>query len=310
MPAVGVAILVAILTFLVLRHAEQTRRSGRRLPLYGWAGIGIIAVAEWLLFRRVWFVTIYMTPVCWTGYILAADAAVFSLRGESRLRSRPAGLLAMALTSIPLWLIFEAYNVRLENWTYVGLPLNWWLAALGYGWSFATIVPALLVTADWIEALGIFTGRARPRKPSAATGKVFILAGALMALLPVLLPRTLAPYLFGLVWLAFAFLLEPINARLGLPSILRDLAEGRRARFHSLLSAGWLCGWLWEFWNYWAAAKWVYIFPIFQQAKIFEMPIPGYVGFLPFAVECFAMWQTACWLLHLPSAELAAPATG
>lgn len=306
MPAIGVAVLVASLTFLVLRHCERTR-GGRRLPWYGWLGIAVIALAEWLLFRRVWFVTIYMTPLCWTGYILAADAAVWSLRGESRLRNRPAGFLAMALASIPLWLIFEAYNLRLQNWLYVGLPLNLWVTLLGYGWSFATIIPSLLVTADWIEALGIFPSRGRSWKPSPTTSKAFLLAGVLMALLPVVLPRTLGPYLFGLVWLAFTFLLEPINARLGLPSVLRDLAQGRWARFYSLLSAGWLCGWLWEFWNYWASAKWLYIFPIMQRWKIFEMPVPGYIGFLPFAVECLAMWQTARWLLHLPSAELEAP---
>ena len=54
---------------------------------------------------------------------------------------------------------------------------------------------------------------------------------------------------------------------------------------------------MWEFWNNWAAAKWNYIFPMFQRWKIFEMPAPGYLGFLPFALECFAMYVTAAWLL-------------
>jgi hypothetical protein len=57
-----------------------------------------------------------------------------------------------------------------------------------------------------------------------------------------------------------------------------------------------VCGWLWEFWNNWAAAKWHYVFPIGQGWKIFEMPAPGYLGFLPFALECFVMYVTASWL--------------
>ena len=61
----------------------------------------------------------------------------------------------------------------------------------------------------------------------------------------------------------------------------------------SLLAAGWVCGWFWELWNYWAAAKWHYIFPMFQQWKIFEMLAPGYLGFLPFAWECFVMYISA-----------------
>jgi hypothetical protein len=60
--------------------------------------------------------------------------------------------------------------------------------------------------------------------------------------------------------------------------------------------SGWICGWLREFWNHWAAAKWHYTFPIFQDPKNFEMPASGYPGFLPFAMECFTMYVTAAWL--------------
>jgi len=85
--------------------------------------------------------------------------------------------------------------------------------------------------------------------------------------------------------------------RLGLPSLLSGLEQGRRGRLYSLLVSGWVCGWLWEFWNYWAKAKWLYVFPMFQGWKIFEMPAPGYLGFPPFALECFAMYTFAAWLL-------------
>ena len=78
-----------------------------------------------------------------------------------------------------------------------------------------------------------------------------------------------------------------LNYRFGLPSFLGDLSEGLHTRFWSFLASGWVCGWLWEFWNYWAEAKWHYIFPIFQHAKIFEMPVPGYLGFLRVRARMF-----------------------
>jgi hypothetical protein len=68
---------------------------------------------------------------------------------------------------------------------------------------------------------------------------------------------------------------------------------------YSLLISGWICGWLWEFWNYWAAAKWHYIFPLARRWKIFEMPAPGYLGFMPFALECFVMYVTASSLFQM-----------
>ena len=125
--------------------------------------------------------------------------------------------------------------------------------------------------------------------------------GAACLVVPVAIPVRMGAYLFGLVWVGFALLLDPINYRLGLASLLGDLAEGRRSRLYSLLASGWICGWLWESWNYWAAAKWHYTFPMFQNIKIFEMPAPGYLGFLPFALECFTMYVMAEWVVKLLS---------
>jgi len=47
---------------------------------------------------------------------------------------------------------------------------------------------------------------------------------------------------------------------------------------------------LWEFWNYWALTKWTYTVPFFGNVKIFEMPVLGFLGFPPFAVECWVMY--------------------
>lgn len=120
-----------------------------------------------------------------------------------------------------------------------------------------------------------------------------VVVGVACLLAPCIAPQAMASRLFILVWIGFLFLLDPLNDRLELPSFIADFQQGRRSRFYSLLISGFVCGWFWEFWNYWAAAKWHYVFPMFQQYKIFEMPAPGYLGFLPFALECFVMYVTA-----------------
>lgn len=281
-------------------------RSHRRgLPAYGGAGIALLAIAEWLMFHDIWPVDVYFTPIAWTAYLMIADGMVFAVSGHSRLRDAPRQFLLTALLSIPLWLIFEAYNLRLENWTYVGVPTGWAGAVLGYGWSFATITPAILETADLVESFGWFK-RGRPVQFSVASKNWMIVIGALCLILPVALPLHIGAYLFGLVWIGFVFLLDPINERIGAPSLLRDLASGRHARFFSLFISGWVCGWLWEFWNFWASAKWHYIFPILQRHKIFEMPFVGYLGFLPFALECFVMYSTAMFVMRRDRASAGA----
>ncbi len=114
--------------------------------------------------------------------------------------------------------------------------------------------------------------------------------GALMLVSPFLVPPAVAPYMAAPVWLGFIFLLDPINARLGGESLLADLRAGRRDRLTNLALSGLLCGVLWEFWNYWARAKWHYTVPIMENLKVFEMPVPGYLGFPAFAIECFTMY--------------------
>jgi hypothetical protein len=291
--SIGVVITAVTIGILVARYFRIRRR--REFPAHGWLGIVTLGCAESLLFRGVDPVATYFTPIAWSAYILIADAAVFAITGRSRLRDAPKVLAQMAFLSIPLWLIFEAYNARLRNWTYVGVPQQWPAALLGYAWSFATITPAIFETADLVQAL-------LPAVPiegwkisaAAETAVMFLGAGCLIA--PLAVPRSIAPYLFSLVWLGFLLLLDPLNRRLRLPSFLGDLSDGFARRFYGFLAAGWICGWLWEFWNEWAHAKWHYTFPMFQQLKIFEMPAPGYLGFIPFALECFAMYVTSAWL--------------
>jgi len=291
----GISLTAATVTVLVL---EFLRCRTRPLTARGWAAFGALVAAEFLMFRGVQPVATYFTPIAWSAYIVLADAMVWSIRGKSRIVDEPREFAALAALSLPLWLIFEGYNLRLANWEYTGLP-QWWLARdFGYAWSFMTITPAVLLTADLVESFGWFAGEQPKWKIPRATLGGLTAAGALCLVVPLLLPREAGGYLFALVWVGFVLLLEPANYRLGLPSLLRDWEQGRRSRTYALLVSGWVCGWLWEFWNYWAAARWQYMFPMFQRWKIFAMPAPGYLGFLPFALECSVMVVFARWLIE------------
>ena len=293
MVTLGICITAATVAVLAIEFVRHKRGP---FPIAGWLGVAALAGAEWLMFRGVEPVATYFTPIAWSAYVLIVDSAVFAVTGRSRLRNAPRDFFQMAGLSIPLWTIFEAYNLRLHNWDYTGVPLALFWGLLGYCWSFATITPAILETGELVEAFGWFKRRSE-HVISARASQRMMMAGIACLIAPVAMPPRIGAYLFGLLWIGFYLFLDPLNFRLGLPSLLGDLSEGRVSRLYSLLASGWVCGWLWEFWNYWAAAKWHYIFPIFQRDKIFEMPLPGYLGFLPFALECFVMYVTAAWLI-------------
>jgi len=312
---------------------------------YIFLGLAIMIVSEAATVAGIEPFASWNTPIAWTGFIIFADAVVYRVRGNSWMRSSPREFAALCLVSIPLWLVFESFNLVLRNWHYVGLPENVVLRTAGYAWSFATIWPAIFEGAELISVWR--TGRAgwerlRPRFAAAKqrrgeasasvragggtpaplqkrqagwagqaggagrAGQVTaepVLAsqithpalglptiGALMLASPFLVAPAVAHYLAAPVWLGFVLLLDPINAVRGEESLQRDWRAGQFNRTINLVLSGFLCGGLWELWNYWAHAKWHYTVPIMENLKVFEMPLPGYLGFPPFALECFTMY--------------------
>ena len=55
-----------------------------------------------------------------------------------------------------------------------------------------------------------------------------------------------------------------------------------------------VCGLAWETWNFYAAAKWVYSVPYVHAFQIWEMPLLGFAGYLPFGLECAAVTAWIC----------------
>lgn len=252
-------------------------------------GLLVMVVSQSATFARIEPFYSWNTPIAWTGFILFADSIVWRARGRSWMRSNPREFIFLAVASIPLWLVFEFYNRYIENWYYTGLPENFWLRQFGYAWSFATIWPAIFEAADLID---VWRGEVHSKvNTRTAVSRVPLLlsvaAGAGMLLWPLLWP---SPYLAAPVWLGFILLLDPINAVMGEESLVRDFQRRDDRRAVNLVLSGFVCGLLWEFWNYWAGAKWHYTVPIMENLKIFEMPVPGYLGFPAFALECFTMY--------------------
>ena len=262
---------------------------------YGWLGLLLLLVSEYCMFRRIEPFYSWFYCFAWWSYILLADNLLLRLRGRSLLTGRSGELRTMLPLSVFIWLLFEAYNLALHNWAYEGVPAAIWARWSGYGFAFATVIPGLFITADLIEHL-FFGAGARvaasdhellASTPPADPRRMFLLLGILLSAAPVIWPR----FFFATVWLGPIFLLDPLLEKLGVRSLSLQLAAGDRRRTWSLLAGGLACGLLWEFWNFWAASRWVYSIPYFGNWKMFEMPILGFLGFPPFALECWILYH-------------------
>jgi hypothetical protein len=251
-------------------------------------GLLLLAFAEIFMLQGVEPFASWFYPFAWWSYILIVDGIIFRVQGNSLMLSRRREFLVMIPWSVAFWLFFEMINLRTQNWHYVNVIANLWLRWVGYFISFATVLPGIFETYELLGCLQLYSKvKTRLLIFPKSWLSVFPFLGGLFLLAPLIFPR----YCFPLIWIGGFFLLDPINYLHGSSSLLRDWEKGNFRRLLLLVTAGLICGFLWEFWNFWATSKWVYRVPFFEKFKIFEMPLAGFLGFPPFAVEAFVFYN-------------------
>ena len=231
---------------------------------HGWLGLLLLMGAMACSAAGVGWVRTWFYQLAWWGYILALDGAVRWRNNNSLLRDRRGAFWLMAFVSATFWFGWEMVNLRLNNWHYVGVVpeiLPRWLGAFV---AFATVLPGVLLTYEFLGVLGLKIGsRVRPLSKTAPWQPWFIAVGIIMFALPLIWPRLLFP----MVWGGLIFLLEPINYRRGAKSLMRFWQKGDLSPFVRLLVAGLICGLVWESFNFLAGARWQYAIPYLNRAQ-------------------------------------------
>jgi len=268
----------------------------RKWPLHGCLGVALVAVFWSLNWSLSGLRTHWGFFPLWLGYCLVVDALVLRRKGTSMFARSPVAFAALFVLSAPGWWLFELLNLRAQNWFYQGAEYfsrfeYFLLCTL----SFSTVMPAVFGTAELVGSFG-WTERFRGGPtvaPTRATLVGLFVAGWLMLALLLLWPR----YFFAFLWASVFCILEPINAFLGNRSLLAGTARGDW-RPVAALSAGCLvCGFFWELWNFYSYPKWIYQVPFVDFLHVFEMPLLGYLGYVVFAWELFALYHLAVGLL-------------
>ena len=260
------------------------------LPPHGRIGLALILVfwiVNWALPgpRTHWA----FFPL-WLGYCLTVDSLVVRRTGTSLFARGRLRYLGLFLISAPAWWLFEAINLRTQNWIYIGADsFRPFAYAFWTTLSFATVLPAVFETAELMASfawVGRLSHGPRLQPTRAATGIIFGCGWLTLGLL-LAWPRLFFPF----VWLSIFFILEPLNIWLG----NRNLAEWTSKPDWRPIYALWLgvlsTAFFWEMWNFHSFPKWIYHVPWGDGPRLFEMPLLGYGGYLPFALELHALYH-------------------
>ena len=235
----------------------------------------------------------------WWSYICLLDSIVCFRKG--RFQILKPSLPYLILFSSSYWCIFELINLRMENWFYVNVPEGFWKNLPGYFLSYGTVIPGILLTKETLSPLF----EEVKTRPLPVFPRLSIGLGFLFLLLLFIFPL----YFFPVAWIFLLLITEGYCYLRGFPSFMEQLGRGQAGDVLTTALTGLVCGFLWEVWNTLSVAKWVYSVPFFEGCKLFEMPLPGYLGFVPFALGTvsFANLLTGLRALERPRAVLLLP---
>ena len=283
---------MSCLLFVSHRSLSLKRDSSARpFPWWGWGGL-LLCICAWALAwnRFSWFSILqpYTFVPLWSGYILSVNGVTFRRSGTCLLLGNPARFFLLFPVSAIFWWYFEWLNRFVQNWYYAGVDD---FSALAYvlhaTLCFSTVLPAVLSTVDLLATF--FTPAdhyhpdAVPRLSPGVWTSRFLLVG--MAVILAALP--LAPdQLFPFVWVAPLLIIVGMQGIVGRQTIFASFFRGNWRPVLLPALAGLICGFFWEMWNWKSLAHWQYSIPYVDRYHIFAMPILGYLGYLPFGLEC------------------------
>ncbi len=248
-------------------------------------GLSMVILTFWGAVNHVSLFYAHTYPFAWYGLIVFLDGLLWWRWNEGLILARPREFVTLLFWSAVFWFLFEILNLRLQNWYYAGATSEaLWSHAETY-LDFATVLPGMFLVYRLLCRLKIPSQVTSRFLLNKQVRKACVPIGLAMLILPLIYPL----YFFPLVWGGFIFLLEPVCAKLGGYSLLKNAEKGQWTAIVRLLIGGIVCGGYWELCNFWSLEKWVYTVPFFSHGKLFEMPYLGFLGFAPFCAECFVM---------------------
>ncbi|MCA9473263.1 MAG: hypothetical protein MRJ96_14510 [Nitrospirales bacterium] len=280
-----------VLRLLTFRPAAQHHSTQQTFSLWGWASMAsllIFWILAWTRFSWMGEFQLHTFTPLWLSYIVLVNALTDRRTQHCLLRDYPTCFLGLFPLSAMYWWVFEYLNRFAQNWHYVPqVDVDGLTYFLVGSLSFSTVLPAVYCTYEWLQSFPRLSQpfqswRAVPVR-SHETWRWFFVALACLGLIGIgLWPKLLYP----LIWLSPLLLLLGLQKSQNRDAWVRMLGRGDWRPIVIPSMAGLLCGLLWELWNSQSLAHWEYSIPYLHAYQIFEMPVLGYAGYVPFGLAC------------------------
>ncbi len=263
-------------------------------PLFGWIGL-ILCLGGWILAwnRFPWFAKgqRHTYLILWAGFILLMNGLCVRRSGSSPLTRHTLPYLLTFPVSSVFWWFFEYLNRFVWNWYYQGVQeMSAGEYTLFATCSFSSVLPAVCAVAAWLHTFPAFSDRRQCGMARIDIRRSWIAAAIFLLAMVGLTGIVFFPqFTYPLLWISPLCLFLVVQIVLKEKSVADTVALGDWRIFVRFAFAALICGLAWETWNWHSLAKWIYAVPYVHAFQIWEMPILGFAGYLPFGIECAAV---------------------
>ena len=263
----------------------------KKFPRWGWCGLVLLfsgwAIA-WTRYEWASDIQIYTFLPLWFGYIIVVNAFTYMRSGACMITHAPKYLFLLFIFSAVFWWYYEYLNQFTNNWYYVGLDdlndINYFVYATI---PFSTVLPSVISTWCFLKTFPRISNGLENYKPLKIVGNYYLWCFILTISLIALSALYVYPqYLFPFLWLSPMLIIAAIITISGGKTIINNIEKGNWKDLYLLAVAALICGIFWEMWNYFSFIRWEYSIPFVHKHLIFEMPVLGYLGYLPFGIQC------------------------
>ena len=278
----------------IYRHNLVLQR--RHFPKWGYVGYLLLAISwfiAWTRYPVFSIVQLYTFTPLWLGFIVVVNAHVHRRSNTAPLYKAPGKFALLFLLSALFWWVFEYLNRFTENWVYGGVEsVSAWHYYIHGSVCFSTVLPAVYSVFRWLNSYNhlhrmFYLGPRLPITEGRLSGIGFLVLGILGLIGVGFMPELAYPWL----WVGPLLVYGGMQLLLGNSRAISHWIRGdwRWVGFWAL--AGLICGFFWELWNFYSLLRWEYQVSFFNGWQVFEMPILGYLGYLPFGVFCGLVTQ-------------------
>jgi hypothetical protein len=288
-------------------------------PLWFWVGLAGFGASIFLLWTKSTGPTLFLHwsdfPIFW-GLVLMIDGWVYVRNGgRSMVSHRPQELIGIGVSSALGWVLFEYLNFFVDdNWYYPFGNIIDREVFLLYAIIISTgLLPLSFVFYDLFNTVPVLKLRFT-EGPKVVLGEKLKTALLVLAVISLFAAGMFPDALFFTLWLSPAVLIGLVLDKIGVWTPLQSIGKGnwRPILVFALtyLAAG-LCL---ECENYFSAARvnglptfseqpafWQYNLPYVNRFHLFEMPILGFFGYMPFSIYCWLWWIAFAYMQGIPS---------